>query len=171
MDFFRRFFKLLVIISGIFIFTPYAHAICPICTIAVGAGVGLARYLGVDDTVTGVWVGGLMVSLILWTLNWFDKKQIHFLGRGIITILAYYGLVVVPLIWFDIVGHPLNRLWGIDKLLLGIIVGSLAFLGANYLYEFLKRKNDGRAHFPFEKIVFPVASLIIFSGVFYFITK
>lgn len=112
-----------------------------------------------------------MVSLIMWTINWFDKKQIRFFARGLVTTLLYYGLVIVPLIWIDIVGHPLNKLWGMDKLLLGIVVGSLVFLSSVKLYDYLKAKNGGRAHFPFEKIAFPVVSPIIFSGIFYFITK
>jgi len=148
-----------------------AQAVCPICTVVVGAGVGLARWLGVDDTITGTWIGGLMVSLIVWTINWFDKKQIRFKGRKILTTLVYYGLVIIPLVWIDIVGHPLNKLWGIDKLLLGIAAGSLVFLAATRFYEYLKRKNDDQAHFSFEKIAIPVISLIIISGIFYFITK
>ena len=39
-----------------------ALALCPVCAIAVGAGIGVSRWLGVDDTITGVWVGGLIVS-------------------------------------------------------------------------------------------------------------
>jgi hypothetical protein len=148
-----------------------AQAVCPICTVAVGAGVGLARWLGVDDTITGTWIGGLMVSLIVWTISWFDKKKINFKGKTILTIIAYYGLIVIPLIWIDIIGHPLNKFWGIDKLLLGIAAGSVIFLAATRFYEYLRGKNGNQAHFPFEKIAIPVISLIIISGIFYFITK
>ncbi len=155
---------------GIFWAFP-AQAVCPVCTVAVGAGVGLARYLGVDDTITGTWIGGLMISLIFWTLSWFDKKKIFFKGKVALTVVLYYGLVVVPLVWIDVIGHPLNKLWGFDKLLLGITFGSAVFLAANYLYEILKRKNGGRAWFPFQKIIMPVLALIITSGIFYFITK
>jgi hypothetical protein len=35
----------------------------------------------------------------------------------------------------------------------------------------LKQKNGGKAHFPFEKVVLPVAPLIILSVIFYFVTK
>jgi hypothetical protein len=148
-----------------------ARAVCPVCTVAVGAGVGLARWLGVDDTITGTWIGGLMMSLTLWTVSWFEKKQIRFKGRTLAAALLYYGLVVVPLVWLDVVGHPLNRLWGADKLLLGVIAGSFVFLAANRLYELLKRRNGSQAHFPFEKIVFPIVALMLASGIFYFIVK
>lgn len=37
------------------IFAKKALAVCPICTVAVGAGVGLSRCLGIDDSITGLW--------------------------------------------------------------------------------------------------------------------
>ena len=119
-----------VTLIGTLVPTMAAHAMCPICTIAVGAGVGLSRWLGIDDSVTGLWVGALTVSMAMWTINWMDKKKYHFKYRSIIITLAYYALVVLPLTISDVIGHPFNKLWGIDKLLLGIIIGSFAFLGA-----------------------------------------
>ncbi len=168
--------KILAAVFGSFFIIIFwalpAQAVCPVCTIAVAGGVGLARYLGVDDTVTGTWIGGLMVSLIFWTLNWFEKKKINFKGKTILTIIAYYGLVVVPLIWIDVIGHPLNKLWGMDKLMLGIILGSIAFVAANFLlYEYVKKINGGKALFPFHKVAAPIVALIIVSGIMYFITK
>ncbi len=148
-----------------------AQAVCPICTVAVAGGVGLARYFGVDDTVTGTWIGGLIVSMIMWTLDWFDKKNIKFWGEKTLTIILYYLLVAAPLFFTNIIGHPLNKMWGMDKLLLGIMAGSLVFLSSVYLYEYSKKKNDNHAHFPYEKVAFPVLALVIASGIFYFITK
>lgn len=155
---------------------PKAQAVCPVCTIAVGAGVGVSRWLGIDDTISGLWIGGLIVSMIMWTLNWLDKKNIRFAGRVILTVLAYYAIVIWPLFWLKIggttiMGHPLNKMWGIDKLLLGIIIGSIAFFLGAVWYDYLKKKNDNRAHFPFQKVAMPIAPLIILSAVFYFITR
>ena len=47
-------------------------AFCPVCTIAIGAGIGLSRWIGVDDGITGLWVGGLIISLIIWFLSWLE---------------------------------------------------------------------------------------------------
>jgi hypothetical protein len=61
--------------------------------------------------------------------------------------------------------------FGIDKLLFSIILGRISFfIGANY-YEYLKKRNNGRAYFPFQKVVMPIAPLVIFSIIFYFLTK
>ena len=47
-----------------------AFAVCPVCTIAIGAGLEGMRMLGVKDVITGIWAGGLTVSLIVWTANY-----------------------------------------------------------------------------------------------------
>lgn len=160
------------VFAGLF-FAETASAICPLCTIAVGAGVGLSRWIGVDDAVTGLWIGGLIVSLIGWTKDWLEKKGIKFKGMVVVTAVAYYAVVIWPLYFYGIIGSPTDTLCfcGLDKLLFGIIVGSLAFwTGASWYFD-IKEKNGGHAHFPFQKVVMPVAPLVIISIIFYFLTK
>lgn len=160
------------IVVSFFAFLPFsAKAFCPVCVVAVGAGLGFSRWLGIDDSIVGVWIGGLTVALIGWNLGWFIKKKINFKGRTIITISAYYLLLVLPLFFIKDVWHPLNTLWGINKLLWGIVLGSLFFYGAGAWYQYLKRKNNNRAHFPYQKVVMPVLALALVSLFFYFITK
>jgi hypothetical protein len=86
---------LLFIFAISFLFAEKALAVCPICTIAVGAGVGLSRWLGIDDAITGLWVGGLIVSMITWTESWLEKKNIRFKGRMFVNILGYYALIII----------------------------------------------------------------------------
>lgn len=148
-----------------------AQAVCPVCTFAVTTGVGLSRWLGVDDTISGLWIGGVIVSMILWTLSWMDAQAIHFKLRGLITTLAYYLLICVPLYAADMIGGARNRLFGIDKLALGIIIGSLAFYAGAWSYERLKQMNKGRAYFPFQKVAMPVVPLILLTPVLYLVTK
>jgi hypothetical protein len=153
-----------------------AHAMCPVCTVAVIGGIELSRYLGVDDSITGLWVGGLTVSLIFWTIDWLDKKNYHFPFRKILTAIVYYALIVLPLYFLKIIHFnvPLSASFcrcGIDKMSVGIASGSIVFLLGALLYGYLKKKNNGHAHFPFEKVVFPITPLIILSAVFYYLTK
>jgi len=166
-----RFLRLFSFGGFLFLVAGKAFAVCPVCTIAVGAGLGISERLGIDDTVAGLWIGGLTVSLSMWTHEWFTKKHIHFFARDFLTTLGYFILVVLPLPYFfrDIFGDPNHVLWGVDKLLLGIVIGSIAFfLGADW-YRRIKTRR-GHAHFPFEKVVMPVAPLILLSLFFYFIT-
>lgn len=164
---------LLFVFAISFLFAQKALAVCPICTIAVGVGVGLSRWLGIDDVITGLWIGGLIVSMIVWTESWLDKKNIHFKGRAFVNALAYYALIIIPLYYSGIIGNPMNTLCfcGLDKLLFGIIAGSVAFwFGASW-YFYLKEKNNGHAYFPFQKVVMPILPLIILSVIYYLLTK
>ena len=68
--------------------------VCPVCTVAVGAGVGILRGLGVDDVITGLWFGALIVSSIMWFINWLNKKNIHFLFRKILVIIIFYAIFI-----------------------------------------------------------------------------
>jgi len=145
------------------------YAICPVCTVAVGAGIGFAQWLHVDDAITGLWVGALIVSVTMWTNDYLEKKNIKFFGRDIIVAIFYYVITLLPLNSTGLMWHALNKLWGLDKLILGIVVGSMVFFIFAIWYNYLKARNNGHAYFPFQKVVMPIAPLIILSLVFYFI--
>ncbi len=152
-----------------FLAVNQAQAVCPVCTIAVGAGVGLCRWLGIDDVLSGIWIGGLIVSMIGWTLSWLDKKQIRFKLKWLLVSAFFYLMVILPLYSMEVMGHPYNKFWGMDKLLLGIIVGSMVFLLAIWFNELLKKKNQGKVFFPFQKVAIPLSFLIIATLVFHYI--
>lgn len=161
---------ILLLILTLILAPAKALAICPVCTIAVGAGVGLARWLKIDDTITGLWIGGLLVSLSLWTIEYFRKKKWNFVAMPGIVTLFYYAIVIIPLYYSEIIGHPLNTIWGIDRLLFGILAGSIFFFTASVWYYQIKKKR-GKALFPFQKVVWTISPLIILSIIFYFLTK
>jgi len=159
-----------------FLFVKKVLAVCPLCSVGVTMGVGFSRWLGIDDTISGLWLGGLIVSLISWTENWLEKKNIRFKGRVFINAFVYYALLIIPLYYYGLIGHPRNKLFyfgnlNIDKLLFGIISGSIAFWCGASWYYYLKEKNQGKAYFPFQKVVMPLLPLIILSFIYYFLTK
>jgi hypothetical protein len=84
--------------------------------------------------------------------------------------LGYYVLIIWPLYVAGIMGHPSNTKWGIDKILLGIILGTFALVLALFTNGFLKKKNGGKVFFPFQKVVIPIVFLLIISwALHYFI--
>ena len=150
-----------------------AQAVCPVCVIAVGAGLGLSEYLGIDDTIAGVWIGGMLVAVVIWTINWLNKKNWTFGNketRDILIAILYYVLTLWPLWGQGFVGNPANRFWGVDKLLLGVAAGSIGFLILTLWYDRIKKRR-GHAYFPFQKVAMPVGALILLSCVFYFLTR
>lgn len=148
-----------------------ARAICPVCTIAIGAGVGLSRWLGVDDLISGTWVGALIASFIFWTASWLDKKNIKFRFQYPVLAILVYAITIIPLYFTGIVGHPFNKFCGVDKLMFGIASGSIVFTLGILLHHFLKKRNQGKSYFVFQKVAIPLVLLIITSAVFYFVCK
>lgn len=154
--------------------TQVSYAICPVCTIAVGAGLGLSRYLGIDDLVTGVWLGGFLTSFSLMSANWLSKKdyfkKIKKNYLNFASFALYFLLTFIPLHFAGITGHPYNKIIGIDKLLVGSFVGTLFFLASIYLDK-KAREKFGKQFFNYQKVVFPVVLLAIVSLIFYLITR
>jgi len=151
-----------------------AKAVCPVCVVAVGAGLSLSEYLGIDDTIAGVWIGGLLVSVAAWTVSWFNKKNWNFgsrLWRNILTFVIYYVLTFWPLWAQGLVGSPANTLWGLDKILLGTAAGTIGFTIATLWYNNLKKRHGGHAYFPYQKVAMPFGALLLLSLAFYFATK
>ncbi len=157
---------LLGILIGIFGLPMIAEAVCPLCTFAVSAGVGLTQYLGVDDVITGLWLGGFLVSLTLWS-NGICERWYH--GHGVLRVFLltgmWFGSCYFTLWLTGYLGHPLNRLWGVDKLLLGGGIGAFSFSLAYLAYLWLRRRY-GRSLFPFQKVIMPVAVLLGLSFLF-----
>ena len=145
---------------------------CPICTVTVIAGLGLSRLLGIDDIVISLWIGAFILSFSFITVDWIEKKwpKLGFKRFTIPTIILMYLLVLVPLKMNGSIGIPGNTLWGIDKIVFGIIIGSIVFLLGAWADK-KERKIKGHQLFKFQKVVFPVVGLIIVSLVFFFITK
>jgi hypothetical protein len=164
----KKIFLLVVTILGLPV-VAFAQPVCPVCTVAVAGGVGLCRYLGIDDLISGTWVGALMVLMVMWILKWLNSKNIRFKFRRLLIVFLSYFFVIAPLYWSHVIGAANNKFLGIDKLVFGIIIGSLVFLAA-YLFEnkFLRNRNQQKAYFPFQKVIVPVVFLIIASLIFNF---
>ena len=165
----RVFFLLFLILS--LILANNAIAVCPACTLAVGAGLGLSRWLKIDDLISGIWVGALIVSLTFWTDDFLKKKKINFKFSHLIILVIYLLLVILPLYFSGIIGHPLNTILGIDKLIFGTFLGIILFYLANYLNNYLKSKNNNKVYFAYQKVIIPVGILLISSLIIFLILK
>lgn len=162
----------LLFIVNYFLFPPSAKAVCPICTVAVFGGLGVSRYLGIDDSVLGIWVGGLMVSITLWTFDWLNRKNFKWIEKIdqkllILLVFLFWVLITyVPLFEFNIIGHPFNTILGMDKLIFGSILGLLVFLLGVWADKKV-RKIKGKQLFNYQKVIFPVFGLTVLSLVIY----
>jgi len=144
-----------------------ANPACAVCTIAVGASLEIARRLGVDDSVVGVWAGAFFVLLGFWTIKYFEKKGWNFKWRNPILLLTCFSMVGF-LYMGELSYHAeVIGIFYLDPFLFSTIVGGLLFIWSSDFYQWMKKKNGGHAHFPFEKVAVPVLALFLASLYFY----
>jgi len=166
---FKMLLTLFLLFSLLLVKSALANPACAVCTIAVGASLEVARRLGVDDSVVGVWAGAFLVLLGYWTIKWFDKKNWHFAYRDAIIIIlsvAMIGFMYLGKLTYhsEVVGF----IFYLDPFLYSVIVGAVVFILASNFYQWMKKKNGGHAHFPFEKVFVPVVALALASAYFYY---
>ena len=78
----RKAFMLTLAVAIAFIgVLPAVMAHCPLCTGATIVGVGITRSFGLDDSIVGVFVGGMIISTALWFNNVLKKRNIGTKGR------------------------------------------------------------------------------------------
>lgn len=140
--------------------------VCPVCTVAVAAGIGILEGWGVDNIIIGIWVGALIVSSIAWMIDYLNRKNIHFIFKPQLIIVLFYGIFIWPLYNWSIMGGANKIAFGIswlDRTLLGVIIGTCLFIFAVIYDNHLRKINDHRVMIKYQKVLVPVISLIIAS--------
>ncbi len=156
------------------------HAHCPLCSAAVGAAAVGASYLGVDPSIIGVFVGAFGLSTGIWVGRKI-KKQYFKYQLQLITIVSFLLTVIptlsyvkdpayIPILLFGQSGTILNKVYWLNKLLLGSIIGAIATIFAFWLHNYTK-KQRGKVLFPYQGVAFSLLSLFCVSAVLYFVMR
>lgn len=149
--------------------TVLAH--CPLCVAGAGVGLSLAGALGIDDSITGVWIGALSGAVSFWTTVWLGRKikSAKNLNFGALGKPLVYVLFFITMIWFfyqfNLVNKHTGTIFGVDKLPFGIVAGGILF----YLVDLLDGTivKEKRVFFPFQRIIVSLGSILLLSFVFY----
>ena len=152
-----------------FLLPTKVSAVCPVCTIAVGAGLGISRWLGIDDIIASLWIGGLAMSSGLWLANWIKRKEWKIPHKEFLSVVFFYVLLIPTLYLLNVAGNPTNTLWGMDKIILGIIIGSTVFWLSTATDKFLRSLNNEQVFIYYQKVILPMLFLSIISLIFYLI--
>ena len=157
---------------------PSVSAHCPLCTVAVGAAAVSAKYYGLDVSIIGLLIGAFGISTGLWAGLKIRKEFFKF--QLPIIVLASFLLTVVPLLYisndtvyfplllFGKAGSILNKVYWVNKVLLGSIIGGLVTLFAYYSHVYMKKIN-GKVLFQFQGIALTLAFLFASGLSMYFI--
>ncbi len=177
----KKTYSLFVSSMAFLVSIPNVLAHCPLCTIAAGAGIGVARFYGIDDSIVGLFLGAFIVSTALWFNRWL-KTKVDIPLQKFLVVFASFLLLTGPLYLAGIINNfeavkaipALSMLglgfFGIDKLLFGIIIGTIFIFASFNLSDHIKEKN-GKVLFQYQGISFMILTLLIFSEIFWVINR
>lgn len=136
---------------------------CPVCTVGVVAGLGLSRWLKIDDAISGLWIGALILALAIWFWRWFyQKKAQKSFSALLLLVVAFWLLTFLPLNYAGIL-EDCRPLWGMNRLILSSIIGVLVALLGILLDKDIRAGKKGKAAFPYQKVVLPLTLLLLAS--------
>ncbi|HNZ84347.1 MAG TPA: hypothetical protein PKH59_00585 [Candidatus Woesebacteria bacterium] len=150
------------------IFVKAAYAQCPVCIITVGGGMLLAQKLGIDDFLVSLWISGLNTAISFWMAT---KIKHRIFGSPIILSILMYLLTLSYFIFTRQTGSTNNQILGIDKIILGQTLGLLIWGLGIFIDRRSRVLNGGKILFKFQKVIFPVGTLVIFTLIFKLIFK
>lgn len=135
----------------------FAQACTAICPVAIGLLLAVADRMGVKIEVIGVLSGALMSIVGYILIKFFDKRNWHFWMRD--KILMLIAISSIGFVYLKDLEYKPRLHWNfiyVDSFLMAAICGAVAHISGVHLYAWLKEKNGGHAHFPFEKVVVPL---------------
>ena len=142
------------------LFPRVALAHCPLCVAGAGVGLSLSRLLGIDDSITGVWLAAFLGAISFWSESLIKRRELRPKLRPFIYI-AVFAATIWSFYKFNLVIR-MSQLFGLDKLTFGMIVGGVAFYLIDAIDDYvIKRK--GKVFFPYQRIIVTLGGIFILS--------
>ncbi|MBI4033329.1 MAG: hypothetical protein HY377_02360 [Candidatus Blackburnbacteria bacterium] len=134
------------------------------CIAGAGFGLSLSRWIGLDDSIFGIWLAGALGASALWLDSFLVKRNIgsRIPFRQQIIYLTTVGGSLWSFYRFNIVNIHAGQIAGLDKLTFGMLLGGVGFYATDALHLQLKKKY-GKVFFPFQRIVLSLGSLLVLS--------
>lgn len=140
----------------------YAH--CPLCVAGAGAGLSLSRVLGIDDSITGVWMAALLGAMSLWLSNSIKKDYIPF--QEAVIYISIFAITIISFYRFGLINEHSGLIGNLPKLTFGILTGGVLFYLVDKANALIKKRR-GKVLFPYQPIVFSLSSMVILSLIIY----
>jgi hypothetical protein len=158
----------LITLYSISVGETLAH--CPLCVVGAGTGLTLSRALGVDDTVTGVWLAGFLGATTFWSESILRSKGFSPPFLRPLYYLFIFGTTIWSFYLFDLIVTHSGKVFGVDKLILGMIIGGMTFYtidSVNSLYIKFRK----HVLFPYQRLVISLSGITMLSGIFYYVVN
>lgn len=146
---------------GFLISATSALAHCPLCVAGAGVGLTLSRLLGIDDSITGIWIAALLGAVAFWTESALIKdkelkltlRPLIYIGIFVATIWSFYKFNLI-------IKH--GEIFGLDKLTFGMLVGGVAFYLVDIIDDLIIKKK-GKVFIPYQRIVVSLGTILLLS--------
>jgi len=145
---------------GLLFLAKPAYAHCPLCVAGAGAGLSLSRVLGIDDSITGVWMAAFLGASSFWISNSIKKTYIPY--QKLIIYLAVFATTILSFYRFGLINAHNGLIYNLPKLTFGMAVGGVLFYLVDIANAQIKEKK-GKVMFPYQSIVFMLGSMIVLS--------
>ena len=155
----------LLVLAALF-FPKMALAQCPVCVVTVGGGLILADKMGIDTLLVSIWIAGLNTAISFMIADKIKKPGIW--KNGYLWSFIFLATALGYVYWTGQAGAGKN-LWGIDKSLLGMSIGTVIMFGAVQLDKFIRSKRDGKVLFYYQKVIIPLLGLLLATIIFNFL--
>ncbi len=158
------------LMAFLFSLPSVAFAHCPLCTAATGLAVGMTRFYGIDDLIVGSLIGAFTISTGLWMNNWLLKRhkgKSYIPWQASIVTAVVFITTVASFALFSF-GLPVYyKLFGIDKLLIGVTLGSITTIFAFIVHKAMRSMNGDKNYLPAQGIALVFLFLTALNAGFY----
>lgn len=137
---------------------------CPLCAAGAGAGLTLSRWLGVDDSITGIWLAAFLAAISLWFSGSLKKKYIPF--QNFIIYVAIFGLTLWSFYAFGLINDHAGMIIGLPKLTFGMLLGGIIFYIIEVANQYIIKRNS-KVLFPYQRLVVSLGGMFILSILMY----
>jgi hypothetical protein len=150
-------------------FIPSVYAQCPVCIVTVGGGLFIAKKLGLDSLLTALWISGLNVAISFWFVSFIKKPK--FLKNPLLWTIIMFASTYIYLATTKQMYHKNDTFMHVDKVLVGLVMGTLIWLLGIGIDKLIRKYNKGKVLFFYQKVIVPLSLLIVTSVVFNLLIK
>lgn len=150
-------------------FIHEVYAQCPVCIVTVGGGLFIAKKLGIDDLLTALWISGLNTAVSFWFVSFIKKPKV--LKNPLIWTAIMFFTTFIYLATTKQMYHKNSTFLHIDKVLVGLVVGMAVWLLGIGIDKLIRKHNNGKVLFFYQKVIVPLFLLVATTGLFAVLIK
>jgi len=134
----------------------------PICAIGIASGLGISRWLGIDDITLGLWIGALILSISIQFNIFLEKKGKSFPFSFWVIFLSSWILSFLPIL-MNFGKYTICSICGFPEVICGSILGALTLFLVDKANNFIIDKHNKKVYFYYQRVIIPIIGLIIIS--------